>query len=113
MTFGFLAEGALAFWVIMAVGWVLVKLFEVEPKPDTVLTTFPREDFDPNIPSGVLDHFTVLESYRDENLRSTIRLRNDITGQVVTLTGETEHAARVEAFDLVNQWRNSAYQLVV
>lgn len=111
--FGFLSEGALAFWVIMAVGWVLVKLFEVEPKPDTALTTFPREDFDPNIPSGVLDHFTVLESYRDENLMSTIRLRNDITGQVVTLTGGTEHAARVEAFALVNQWRNSDYQLVV
>ncbi len=112
--FDYLSEGAFAFWVVMAIGWVLVKIFEVlKPEPEYKPMKFQRVDFDPNIPTGILDHLTVLECYRDENLKTTIKLRNDVTGQVVTIFEDEEDKARSKAFDIVHQWRDSDYQLIV
>lgn len=111
--FGYLADGAFAFWAVMAIGWVLVKIFEVEPKYEYKALPFQRVDFDPNIPTGILDHLTVLECYRDEFLKTTIKLRNDVTGQVVTICEDEENKARATAFDVVNRWRDSDYQQLV
>lgn len=112
--FDYLSEGAFAFWVVMAIGWVLVKFFEVlKPEPEYKPMKFQRVDFDPNIPTGILDHLTVLECYRDENLKTTIKLRNDVTGQVVTIFEDEEDKARSKAFDIVHRWRDSDYQLIV
>ena len=111
--FGYLADGAFAFWVVMAIGWVLVKIFEVEPKPVTEPVRFQRRELKHCLVSGIHDHFTVLEFFMDENLKSVMRIRNDVTGQVVTIEGDDRFEVERETFDVVNRWRDSDYQLIV
>ncbi len=49
----------------------------------------------------------------DENLKSVMRIRNDVTGQVVTIEGDDMFEVERETFDVVNRWRDSDYQLIV
>ncbi|MBQ2192538.1 MAG: hypothetical protein II403_01205 [Prevotella sp.] len=112
--FDYLSEGAFAFWVVMAIGWVLVKIFEVlKPEPEYKPMKFQRRELSHCLLSGIHDHFTVLEFFMDENLKSVMRIRNDVTGQVVTIEGDDMFEVERETFDVVNRWRDSDYQLIV
>ncbi len=106
----YFSDGIWLFCLFVIVVWVVSTVADFKPAPTTDPDIYSKQDFDPNIPTGIHDRLTILEAY--ESLKSkefVISLRNDATGEKVTLQDNTESRVRSKAFAQVNEWRDCHY----
>jgi hypothetical protein len=106
----YFSDGIWLFWLFMAVVWVVSKVADFKPAPTADPDLYSRQDFYPIIPTGIHDRLTIVEAY--ESLRDkkfVICLRNDATGEKVTLKDDTRSKVMSKACAQINEWRDRHY----